>query len=72
MAQAGSHSAAGQMTGYLYQCELALLELAERGWDNATIEVRMELLDDIEFLDPETHTPLDLRQCNLRESAGPR
>ncbi|MFD8821264.1 ABC-three component system protein [Streptomyces sp. NPDC059605] len=71
MAQAGAHSAAGQMTGYLYQCELALLELAERGWDNATIEVRMELLDDIEFLDPETHTPLELLQAKHREAAGP-
>lgn len=59
------------MTGYLYQCELALLELAERGWDNATIEVRMELLDDIEFLDPETHTPLELLQAKHREAAGP-
>ncbi|MFJ9214195.1 ABC-three component system protein [Streptomyces sp. NPDC102264] len=59
------------MTGYLYQCELALLELAERAWDNATIEVRMELLDDIEFLDPETHTPLELLQSKHREAAGP-
>ncbi|WP_318205843.1 ABC-three component system protein [Streptomyces sp. SCL15-4] len=59
------------MTGYLYQCELALLELAERSWGEATIEVRMELLDDIEFLDPETHTPLELLQSKHREAAGP-
>ncbi|MCZ0211197.1 MULTISPECIES: hypothetical protein [Streptomyces] len=38
------------MTGYLYQCELALLELAERSWDDITVEVRMEVLNDIEFL----------------------
>lgn len=59
------------MTGYLYQCELALLELAQRAWENPTIEVRMELLDDIEFLDAETHTPLELLQSKHREAAGP-
>lgn len=31
----------------------------------------MELLDDIEFLDPETHTPLELLQSKHREAAGP-
>ncbi|WSQ06331.1 hypothetical protein OG604_50770 [Streptomyces sp. NBC_01231] len=71
MAQAGSHSAAGQMTGYLYQCELALLELARHSWQDATIEVRMELLDDIEFLSPQDNTPLELLQSKHREAAGP-
>ncbi|MFJ2607982.1 hypothetical protein ACIO13_23855 [Streptomyces sp. NPDC087425] len=59
------------MTGYLYQCELALLELARRSWHDAAIEVRMELLDDIEFLDPDGRTPRELLQAKHREAAGP-
>ncbi|AXG83080.1 hypothetical protein DVK44_33775 [Streptomyces paludis] len=35
------------MTGYLYQCELALLEIARRSWDDITVEVRMEVLDEV-------------------------
>ncbi|MCM1950951.1 hypothetical protein NC315_37165 [Streptomyces sp. G2] len=58
------------MTGYLYQCELALLELARRSWHDPTVEVRMELLDDIEFLDPDK-TPQELLQAKHREAAGP-
>lgn len=58
------------MTGYLYQCELALLELARKSWLDATIEVRMELLDDIEFLDPGEKTPRELLQSKHREAAG--
>ncbi|MEV4561493.1 ABC-three component system protein [Kitasatospora sp. NPDC049285] len=59
------------MTGYLYQCELALLELARRSWEDASCAVRMEVLDDIEFLDPDNHTPLELIQSKHREAAGP-
>lgn len=70
MAQAGSHSAAGQMTGYLYQCELALLGLAERSWDDITVEVRMEVLDDIEFLYNDANDPSELLQSKHRENAG--
>ncbi|WP_199563957.1 MULTISPECIES: hypothetical protein [unclassified Streptomyces] len=58
------------MTGYLYQCELALLELARRSWHDPTAEVRMELLDDIEFLDQDK-TPRELLQAKHREAAGP-
>ncbi|MFE1384262.1 ABC-three component system protein [Streptomyces sp. NPDC058740] len=58
------------MTGYLYQCELALLELARRSWQDPTAEVRMELLDDIEFLDLDK-TPRELLQAKHREAAGP-
>ncbi|MFJ1796642.1 ABC-three component system protein [Kitasatospora griseola] len=58
------------MTGYLYQCELALLELARRSWEDASCAVRMEVLDDIEFLDPDGHTPLELIQSKHREAAG--
>lgn len=70
VAQAGSHSAAGQMTGYLYQCELALLELAQRSWEDITIEVRMEVLDDVEFLYAETKDPFVLLQSKHREKTG--
>lgn len=58
------------MTGYLYQCELALLELARRSWEDATVEVRMEVLDDIEFLHAQTQDPLELLQSKHREAAG--
>lgn len=69
VAHAGSHSAAGQMTGYLYQCELALLKLAERAWDDEAVEVRMEVLDDIEFLHG-SGTPQELLQSKHRSEAG--
>jgi hypothetical protein len=58
------------MTGYLYQCELALLELAQRSWDDVTVEVRMEVLDDIEFLREETVDPFELLQSKHRGGAG--
>lgn len=58
------------MTGYLYQCELALLELAERSWDDITVEVRMEVLDDIEFLYQDSGDPSVLLQSKHRERAG--
>ncbi|QTI87225.1 hypothetical protein [Streptomyces sp. AgN23] len=58
------------MTGYLYQCELALLELAQRSWDDITVEVRMEVLDDIEFLYEDTGDPFELLQSKHRENAG--
>ncbi|UGQ13540.1 hypothetical protein LO772_08020 [Yinghuangia sp. ASG 101] len=71
MAQTGSHSAAGQMTGYLYQCELALLELADRSWEeDPSVEVRMEVLDDIEFLRDESQDPFELLQSKHRGDAG--
>ncbi|MEV7085618.1 hypothetical protein AB0O07_06955 [Streptomyces sp. NPDC093085] len=58
------------MTGYLFQCELALLKLARRSWQDPTAEIRMELLDDIELLDPDK-TPRELLQSKHREAAGP-
>ncbi|MER0478593.1 ABC-three component system protein [Streptomyces sp. Edi2] len=57
------------MIGYLYQCELALLELAERSWDNPAAEVRMEVLDDIEFMHG-SGTPAELLQSKHRGEAG--
>jgi hypothetical protein len=58
------------MTGYLYQCELALQELAQRSWDDITVEVRLEVLDDIEFLREDTDDPYELLQSKHREKAG--
>lgn len=58
------------MTGYLYQCELALVELARHSWDEPTIEVRMEVLDDVEFLYAATADPHELLQSKHREKAG--
>ncbi|MFJ7593355.1 ABC-three component system protein [Streptomyces sp. NPDC097617] len=70
VAQAGSHSAAGQMTGYLYQCELALLELADRSYMEPEAQLRMEVLDDIEFLHGPGVTPVELLQSKHRRDAG--
>lgn len=58
------------MTGYLYQCELALLELAERSWQDPTVELRMEVLDDIEFLYQPGLAPVELLQSKHRGDAG--
>lgn len=44
------HSAAGQMLGYLYQCEWALVELAQRWFKDPEAALRMEMLDDIDLL----------------------
>jgi len=59
------------MTGYLYQCELALLELVERSWGDITLEVRMEVLDDIEFLYQDTNDPFVLLQGPHRRRPEP-
>lgn len=50
MAVRGSHSAAGNALGYLYQCQWALVELAERGREDPSVELRLEALDDIDFM----------------------
>lgn len=50
MAVRGSHSAAGNALGYLYQCQWALVELAERGREDPSVELRLEALDDIDFV----------------------
>lgn len=56
--------------GYLYQCELALFELAERSWQDPTVELRMEVLDDIEFLYEPGLAPIELLQSKHRGDAG--
>ncbi|MFK4189213.1 hypothetical protein ACI2L4_35320 [Streptomyces sparsogenes] len=40
-------SAAGQLSGYLCQCDRALIELARTWFKNPQAELRMECLDDI-------------------------
>jgi hypothetical protein len=60
MAVKGSHSAAGNALGYLYQCQWALVELAERGREDPTAELRLETLDDIDFM--RDGTPEELLQ----------
>jgi len=43
------HSATGSAVGYLYQCELALYELARRTRNSEDIALFLEVLDDIHF-----------------------
>ncbi|MFE6699292.1 ABC-three component system protein [Streptomyces sp. NPDC057718] len=60
MTQKMPHSAAGQMIGYMYQCEWALVELARRWFKDPQAELRMEMLDDIDILHEES--PVELVQ----------
>ena len=43
------HSAPHSLTGYLYQCRLALLEFLKRSRNNLNIEMSIETLDDVVF-----------------------
>ncbi|MGG9094692.1 hypothetical protein ACQ9BS_00015 [Streptomyces lividans] len=58
------HSAAGQMLGYLYQCEWALVELAQQWFKDAEAALRMEMLDDIDLL----HGSVPVRACAVEAS----
>ncbi|MFJ3221576.1 ABC-three component system protein [Kitasatospora sp. NPDC086801] len=68
MTQKMPHSAAGQMVGYLYQCEWALVELARRWFKDPEAELRMEMLDDIDILHQDT--PVELVQSKHHGHAG--
>ncbi|MFD6080398.1 ABC-three component system protein [Streptomyces hydrogenans] len=68
MTQKMPHSAAGQMVGYLYQCEWALVELARRWFKDPQTELRMEMLDDIDIL--RQGTPVELVQSKHHGHAG--
>ncbi|MFE9181329.1 ABC-three component system protein [Streptomyces sp. NPDC007126] len=46
------------------------MELARHSWEEPTIEVRMEVLDDVEFLYGATADPHELLQSKHREKAG--
>ena len=43
------HSAPASASGYLYQCQVALLELLRRGWDEPDLVLFLESLDDVEL-----------------------
>ncbi|MGG8613914.1 hypothetical protein ACQ9BI_37830 [Streptomyces lividans] len=62
------HSAAGQMLGYLYQCEWALVELAQRWFKDAEAALRMEMLDDIDLL--HGSVPVELVQSKHHGGQG--
>lgn len=47
--QDSSHSAAGQALGYVHQCMWALVELGKRANSEPATQLRLEVLDDIEF-----------------------
>lgn len=49
MGQESSHSAAGQALGYFHQCMWALVELGKRASLDPAAQLRLEVLDDIEF-----------------------
>ena len=44
-----AHSAAGSALGYLYQCYVPLLQLAQRSADQPELVLKMELFDDVQF-----------------------
>ncbi|UUP14921.1 ABC-three component system protein [Aeromicrobium wangtongii] len=58
MPGSGTHSAAGQALGYFQQCMRALAELGRRGATEPTVEMRIEMLDDIDFSDGGSPTEL--------------
>jgi ABC-3C protein len=55
-----SHEAGGSLLGYLYQVDLALLELLRRSPGNPAVGVRIEQLDDVLF--EERGSPIELLQ----------
>jgi hypothetical protein len=58
------HSAAGSALGYLYQCYLPLLQMAERAGREPGLTVALELLDDVQF--EEHGRPKELVQSKHR------
>jgi hypothetical protein len=58
LSDSSTHSAAGQALGYFQQCMRALAELGRRGAFEPTIEMRIEMLDDIDFSDGGSPTEL--------------
>nr|WP_199813887.1 hypothetical protein [Streptomyces sp. NRRL S-325] len=56
------------MLGYLYQCEWALVELAQRWFKDAEAALRMEMLDDIDLL--HGSVPVELVQSKHHGGQG--
>ncbi|WP_269303665.1 ABC-three component system protein [Aeromicrobium sp. HA] len=67
MPDSSSHSAAGQALGYFQQCMRALAELGRRGATEPSVEMRIEMLDDIDFSD--SGSPTELLQ--VKHHIGP-
>jgi hypothetical protein len=55
------HSAAASATGYLYQCQAALLELLRRGWDEPQLVLFLETLDDVEIRGGDAREALQIK-----------
>ncbi|MFW0121126.1 ABC-three component system protein [Rothia sp. CCM 9419] len=64
-----SHSAAGQALGYVHQCMWALIELGKRAPLEPAAQLRLEVLDDIEFDSAGSPTEL-LQMKHHTRSAG--
>ncbi len=67
MAKDASHSAAGQALGYVHQCMWALAELGRRSNVEPATQLRLEMLDDIEFDDD--GSPVELLQIKHRSNS---
>jgi hypothetical protein len=65
-----SHEAAASAIGYLYQTQWPLVELIRRSREQPDVELRLELLDDVEWL--EGGQPRELAQIkhHIRRTAG--
>lgn len=65
-----AHAAAGSALGYLYQTQWPLVELIHRSREQPDVEVRLELLDDVEWL--EGGLPRELAQIkhHVTRTAG--
>lgn len=55
------HSASGSAAGYLYQCQAALLELVQLGWDQPDLVLFLEKLDDVEIKDGDAREALQIK-----------
>ncbi len=64
------HAAAGSALGYLYQTQWPLIELIRRSREKPDVEIRLELLDDVEWL--EEGMPRELAQIkhHVTRTAG--
>ena len=67
---ANRHDAAGAALGYLYQTQWPLVELVRRARERPDVELRLELLDDVEWM--ADGLPKDLVQLkhHLRSTGG--
>lgn len=64
-----THLAAGPALGYVYQFQVALLELVPHALANADVAVQLEVLDDVSFEYPEGAPP---KVVQVHQEAGDR